>query len=168
MDLTSPPIRTDPLENTVTSRQTRLTEQERRAWQAYVDATTSLQEHLDQQMQHDARMRSVHYGLLIQLSEAPQQRLRMSELARNARISPSRLSHTITRLENRGWVRRETCATDRRGLLAVLTEEGQDVLTRATSVHSAALRQALFGCLSHDQQEALLAIMTTVANGLRR
>ncbi|MFD8705594.1 MarR family winged helix-turn-helix transcriptional regulator [Kitasatospora sp. NPDC059648] len=148
-------------------RQTTLTEQEHRAWQAYVDATTSFQEHLDQRMQHDARMRPVHYGLLTQLSEAPQQRLRMSELARSARISPSRLSHTITRLENRGWVRREACATDRRGLLAVLTEKGRDVLARATPVHSAAVRQALFGCLSCDQREALLEIMTTVANGLR-
>lgn len=86
-----------------------LTDEEQRTWRAYMNAATLLEDHLDRQLQRDAGMPHVYYGLLVQLVEAPRRRLRMTELAMNAKITRSRLSHAIARLEKNGWVRREDC-----------------------------------------------------------
>ncbi len=101
-----------------------LTDEEQRVWRAYVDATTLLEDHLDRQLQRDAGMPHVYYGLLVKLAEAPRRRLRMTELAKDAKITRSRLSHAVARLEKNGWVRREDCPSDKRGQFAVLTDEG--------------------------------------------
>ena len=69
------------------------------------------------------------------LAEAPRRRLRMTELAMDAKITRSRLSHAIARLEKNGWVRREDCPSDKRGQFAVLTDEGFEVLTRTAPGH---------------------------------
>ena len=68
------------------------------------------------------------YGVLVCLSEAPERRLRMSELAQATLLEKSRLSHQITRMERAGLVRRESCPGDRRGQFAVLTEQGWDTI----------------------------------------
>jgi len=143
-----------------------LTGREERIWQAYLDATTLLKNHLDRRLRCDAEMRQISYAILAQLAQAPQQRLRMAELAERARTSPSRTSHAVARLEGSGWVRRELCDADRRGQFAVLTEKGHDVLTRATPLHAAAVRQGLLGRLSLEQQHCLGEIMRIVAEGL--
>ncbi|MEU6943420.1 MarR family transcriptional regulator, partial [Streptomyces rubiginosohelvolus] len=108
-----------------------LTDEEQRVWRAYLHATTLLEDHLDRQLQRDAGMPHTYYGLLVQLSQAPRRRMRMTELARNAKITRSRLSHAIARLEKNGWVRREECPSDKRGQNAVLTEEGYAMLSRS-------------------------------------
>ncbi|ESP99378.1 MULTISPECIES: MarR family winged helix-turn-helix transcriptional regulator [Streptomyces] len=144
-----------------------LSDDEQRTWQAYLHATTLLEDHLDRQLQRDAGMPHVYYGLLVQLSEAPEKRLRMTELAEGAKITRSRLSHAVARLEKNGWVRREECPSDKRGQLAVLTEEGEAMLTRSAPGHVAAVRQALFDRLTPEQTESLGAIMAVVAEGLQ-
>ena len=73
------------------------------------------------QAQHGLTM--ADYEILVRLSEAPHRTLRMSELADAAESSRSRLSHAVARLEEAGWVRRESCPSDRRGQLAVLTDD---------------------------------------------
>jgi hypothetical protein len=65
-----------------------LTDEEQRTWRAYMNAATLLEDHLDRQLQRDAGMPHVYYGLLVQLVEAPRRRLRMTELAMNARTAP--------------------------------------------------------------------------------
>ena len=70
-----------------------LTDEEQRTWRAYLHATTLLEDHLDRQLQRDAGMPHIYYGLLVQLSQAPRRRLRMTELAMDAKITRSRLSH---------------------------------------------------------------------------
>ncbi|MES4886765.1 MarR family transcriptional regulator [Streptomyces sp. NPDC096012] len=144
-----------------------LTDEEQRVWRAYLHATTLLEDHLDRQLQRDAGMPHIYYGLLVGLAEAPRRRLRMTELARNAKITRSRLSHAIARLEKSGWVRREDCPSDKRGQFAVLTEEGVEVLRRTAPGHVTAVRQALFDRLSPEQQKALGEIMEIVAEGLQ-
>jgi DNA-binding MarR family transcriptional regulator len=91
----------------------------------------------------------------------------MTELARQAKITRSRLSHAVARLEKNGWVRREDCPSDKRGQFAVLTDEGYEVLRGAAPGHVAAVRQALFDRLSPAQQKALGEIMQIVAEGLQ-
>ncbi|NEB73891.1 MarR family transcriptional regulator [Streptomyces sp. SID14478] len=144
-----------------------LTEDEQRTWRAYLHATTLLEDHLDRQLQRDAKMPHIYFGLLVQISEAPRRRLRMTELARSAKITRSRLSHAIARLEKNGWVRREDCPSDKRGQFAVLTDEGLAVLRRSAPGHVDAVRQALFDRLTPAQQKSLGEIMVIVAEGLQ-
>ncbi len=140
---------------------------ERRIWRAYVHATMLLDDHLDRQLQRDAAMPHIYYGLLVQLADAPRRRLRMTELAMQAKITRSRLSHAIARLEKSGWVRRENCTSDKRGQFAILTDEGFRVLDRAAPGHVEAVRQALFDRLSPEQQKSLGEIMHVIAEGLQ-
>ncbi|WP_338699236.1 MarR family transcriptional regulator [Streptomyces sp. Q6] len=144
-----------------------LTDDEQLTWRAYLHATTLLEDHLDRQLQRDAKMPHVYFGLLVALSEAPRRRLRMTELAINAKITRSRLSHAIARLEKSGWVRREDCPSDKRGQFAVLTDAGLDVLKRSAPGHVTAVRQALFDRLTPEQQKSLGEIMRIVAEGLQ-
>ncbi|MEW2402789.1 MarR family transcriptional regulator [Streptomyces sp. NPDC046862] len=144
-----------------------LTDEEQRTWRAYVHASTLLEDHLDRQLQRDAGMPHVYYHLLVVLSEASRRRLRMTELAMRAKITRSRLSHAVARLEKNGWVRREDCPDDKRGQFAVLTEHGHEVLARNAPGHVQAVRQALFDRLSSEQREALGEIMQIVAEGLQ-
>ncbi|MGW7053851.1 MarR family winged helix-turn-helix transcriptional regulator [Streptomyces sp. NPDC054887] len=144
-----------------------LSEHEQRTWRAYLQATTLLEDHLDRQLQRDAGMPHVYYGLLVQLSQAPERRLRMTELAQNAKITRSRLSHAVARLERNGWVRREDCPSDRRGQNAVLTDEGYAVLRRTAPGHVATVRQAMFDRLTPEQVGQLGEIMRVMAEGLQ-
>ncbi|MGX1270595.1 MarR family winged helix-turn-helix transcriptional regulator [Streptomyces phaeoluteigriseus] len=144
-----------------------LTAEEQRIWRSYLHATTLLEDHMDRQLQRDAGMPHVYYGLLVKLAESPRRRLRMTELAMDAKITRSRLSHAIARLEKNGWVRREDCPSDKRGQFAVLTDEGLDVLKSAAPGHVAAVRNALFDRLTPQQQKSLGEIMEIVAEGLQ-
>ncbi|MEU0099490.1 MULTISPECIES: MarR family transcriptional regulator [unclassified Streptomyces] len=143
-----------------------LTDEEQRTWRAYLHATTLLEDHLDRQLQRDAGMPHTYYGLLVQLSQAPRRRMRMTELARNAKITRSRLSHAIARLERNGWVRREDCPSDKRGQNAVLTDDGYAMLRRSAPGHVEAVRQAMFDRLTPEQASSLGEIMRVLATGL--
>lgn len=144
-----------------------LTDEEQGVWRAYLHATTLLEDHLDRQLQRDAGMPHIYYGLLVQLSQAPRRQKRMTELAKDAKITRSRLSHAVARLEKSGWVRREDCPSDKRGQNAVLTEEGHEMLRRSAPGHVSAVRQALFDRLTPEQTRSLGEIMRVVAAGLQ-
>ncbi|WP_327710629.1 MarR family transcriptional regulator [Streptomyces sp. NBC_00464] len=144
-----------------------LTDEEQSVWRAYLHATTLLEDHLDRQLQRDAGMPHIYYGLLVQLSQAPRRQMRMTELAKDAKITRSRLSHAVARLEKGGWVRREDCPSDKRGQNAVLTEEGYEMLRRSAPGHVSAVRQAMFDRLSPEQVRTLGEIMQVMAAGLQ-
>ncbi|MFE7843307.1 MarR family winged helix-turn-helix transcriptional regulator [Streptomyces sp. NPDC057474] len=144
-----------------------LTDEEQRTWLAYVHATSLLEDHLDRQLQRDAGMPHLYYHLLVVLSSAPQRRLRMTELAMRTKITRSRLSHAVARLEKNGWVRREDCPSDKRGQFTVLTDDGFEMLSKSAPGHVAAVRQALFDRLSAEQRKALGEIMGIIAEGLQ-
>ena len=101
------------------------------------------------------------------LSEAPDRRLRMSELARRALSSRSRLSHQIDRMERAGLVTREVCAEDRRGSFAVLTETGWRTIVQAAPDHVASVRANLVDILSPEEFAALGAACRKVADALQ-
>ena len=144
-----------------------LTAEEQRVWRSYLHATQLLEDHMDRQLQRDAGMPHIYYGLLVKLAESPERRLRMTELAMHAKITRSRLSHAIARLEKNGWVRREDCPDDKRGQFAVLTDAGVAVLKETAPGHVEAVRQAMFDRLTEEQQKALGEIMRIVAEGLQ-
>lgn len=139
-----------------------LSDDEQRTWRAFLGTVTVVQDGLDAQLQRDAGMPHAYYELLVRLSEAPERRLRMSELATATRSSRSRLSHAVAALETRGWVTRESCATDRRGQVAVLTDTGFEVLSAAAPGHVDAVRDVLFDALTADQVRQLHGIVAAV------
>ncbi|MFE6779286.1 MarR family winged helix-turn-helix transcriptional regulator [Streptomyces sp. NPDC057702] len=144
-----------------------LTDEEQQTWQAYMHASTLLEDHLDRQLQRDAGMPHTYYALLVLLERAPRRQMRMTELARSAKITRSRLSHAVSRLEKYGWVRREECASDKRGQNAVLTDEGYAVLGKSAPGHVEAVRHAMFDQLSTEQVAQLGEICRAIAKGLQ-
>ncbi|PZS13464.1 MAG: MarR family transcriptional regulator [Pseudonocardiales bacterium] len=143
-----------------------LDEDEQRAWRAYLEATLLFFDALDRQMQQDSGMPHAYYEILVRLSETDGHSMRMSELAVRTRSSRSRLSHAIDRLEERGWVERADCPTDRRGQLAHLTDHGFAVLAAAAPSHVAVVRKHVIDQLSPEQIRQLTDIGTTIINGL--
>ena len=131
---------------------------ERRMWLAWVFSTRLLWEELERDLQRDAGMGFGYYDILVMLSESPDRTRRMSELADATQSSRSRLSHAVTRLEELGWIRRESCPTDRRGANAVLTDEGFAALESAAPHHVESVRTHLFDQLSPEEREQLRAI----------
>ncbi|MEV0005747.1 MarR family transcriptional regulator [Micromonospora sp. NPDC050980] len=139
---------------------------EQRTWRAFLAASRALMETLDRELQRDAGLPHAYYEILVRLSEAPDRRLRMSDLAEVTGSSRSRLSHAAARLEAAGWVRREDCPTDRRGQLAVLTDDGFATLAAAAPGHVDGVRRHLFDALSPAQVDQLRRISETLAQHL--
>lgn len=144
-----------------------LDDEEQHSWRSYLAATRLLMAQLDRELQRDSRIPHTYYEILVNLSEAPGRSLRMSELADRSESSRSRLSHAVARLEATGWVRRESCATDRRGSFAILTDAGFDALAAAAPGHVEGVRQHLFDRLSREQVRQLGAIFDAIGDGLR-
>lgn len=132
-----------------------LTDDEQRAWRTFGLASRLLTDRLERDLLAAADMPPTYYELLVLLSEAPERTMRMSELAQWANSKPSRISHAVNKLEGKGWVRREHCADDRRGWLAVLTDEGQDALQEAAPRHVASVREHVIDLLSPEQVRQL-------------
>jgi len=125
--------------------------EERRTWLAYIAASTLLDDYLDRQLRKDIGITHPDYVLLILLDNAPEHALGMSELAEQLRITRSRLTHAVTRLESAGYVQRREHPTDRRGQLTSLTPLGHELLERAAPGHVVAVRHAVFDALSPQQ-----------------
>jgi DNA-binding MarR family transcriptional regulator len=140
-----------------------LDDEQQRTWRAWLTVAELLPRALDAQLQRDAGISLAAYVVLAMLSESPNHSRRMTDLARRANQSQSRLSHTVARLEERGWVRRERSADDGRGNVAVLTDTGWDVVRKLAPGHVDAVRDAVFGPLTPEQAgsfgEALAAII---------
>jgi DNA-binding MarR family transcriptional regulator len=141
---------------------------EQRTWRAFLAASHQLWDQLDRELQHEAGLPMAYYQVLAMLSEAPNRTLRMSDLAEQTWSSRSRLSHAVDRLEERGWVRRISCPSDRRGALAELTEEGQAVLDAAAPSHVESVRRHLFDQLEPTQIAALGEISQAITDRLDR
>jgi len=104
-----------------------------------------------------------YYEILVRLSEAEGRSLRMSQLAEASTSSKSRLSHAVARLEERGWVERLDCETDRRGQFATLTDAGFAALAAAAPAHAEQVKRSLFDLITPEQTAQLGAIMAAVA-----
>lgn len=143
-----------------------LAEAEQHTWRAFLEATQRLFDAIDTQLQRDAGMPHAYYEILVRLSEAPDRRLRMRDLADASLSSRSRLSHAVARLEERGWVRRLDHPTDKRGQVAQLTDDGFAALAAAAPGHVERVRSALFDPLSHEQVQQLRKISEAVSGTL--
>jgi DNA-binding MarR family transcriptional regulator len=143
-----------------------LSAEEQAAWRPFAALLFRLPAALDAQLQKDAGISHFEYMVLASLSEAPGRTLRMSELAAMASGSLSRLSHVVSRMERRGWVRREPCPGDGRFINAVLTADGWAKVAETAPGHVAAVRRLLVDVLSPEELRSLGAISSRVLSGL--
>lgn len=139
---------------------------EMKAWRSYIIASRHLIEALDSDLiDHDLSMPD--YEILAQLSDAPDRRLRMSELAEITLLSRSRLSHRMKVMEKAGWVKREACPSDKRGFFAVMTPKGWKAIVAAAPDHVASVRSRFVDHLTVSEQEVLAGIFSRIENSFR-
>lgn len=139
---------------------------EMKAWRRYIVASRRLLDALDSDLTgHDLSLPD--YEILAQLSDAPDRRMRMSELADVAMLSRSRLSHRMKVMEKAGWVKREACPLDKRGYFAVMTPKGWKAIAAAAPDHVDSVRTRFIDHLSKADQVALASIFEKVGNALR-
>ena len=144
-----------------------LTDDEQRAWRAYIQLAQLLMRQLDRDL-HPFGLSMHDYEILVELSEAPRNRLRMTELADRTAQSRSRLSHQISRMESRGLVVREGCEGDKRGTFTVLTDHGGQVIREVAPHHVASVRRHFIDQLAADGRTALTDACEPVVDRLRK
>jgi DNA-binding MarR family transcriptional regulator len=139
-----------------------LSDPQQRDWRAFVDGSVRLLDALDQSLKATHGLSMAEYEILVRLSEQPERKLRMAQLAAEASQSRSRLSHTCARLEAKGLVRRETCPSDKRGVFAHLTDEGFATLQRASHNHVTTVRDLFIDVVEPDDLEAIGRAFTAI------
>jgi DNA-binding MarR family transcriptional regulator len=144
-----------------------MTSAELAIWRSLVETTAELWRIVGAQLQ-ESSLSPADYQVLLALSEAEGRRLRSSELAQTIDWERSRLSHHLKRMERRGLVRRDECATDNRGAEVSLTGDGARVFRRATAPHMRAIKKQFADALSLEQFEALADVLSALNNHLQR
>lgn len=123
-------------------------------WRSYLLAKTHIDDYLEASLR-DFGISLAEYELLVRLSEAENQTIRMGELAASVGHSRSRLTHTVKRMERAGWIRREACDSDGRGVQAILTEDGFELLRQAAPRHVDSVRQVFVDAIDPEDYLAL-------------
>ena len=143
-----------------------LSQEQQRNWRSFIGGITVLMDHLDRDLrtQHDLSLGE--YEILVRLSEAPNRSIRMAELAAAVAHSRSRVTHTISRLERDGIVRRDTCSDDGRGVSAVLTDHGFSVLEKAAHTHVRGVHDYLIVNAPDEEFEVVGRVMLRVLETL--
>jgi DNA-binding MarR family transcriptional regulator len=135
-----------------------LDELEMAAWAGFLRAHATLVRELDDELVREHGMPLSTYDVLIQLTGAPDQRMRLSQLADAVLLSRSGLSRLVTRLVDQGLVERTECSDDARGAFAAITGEGSRRLEEARATHRAGVRARFFARLNETQQRQLASI----------
>ena len=143
-----------------------LTADEQRAWRAYLRVGTMLAARLNRQLQADCALSLPEYEVLVQLSEAPQGKLRPFQLGLALDWEQSRLSHMLSRMSRRGFVVRQDCAGDRRGADVVLTAAGRAAIESAAPGHVAAVRRLVFDQMDSEQAATFGQVFEAILAGL--
>ena len=137
---------------------------ELRVWRDFIETTEVLRSRMGARLQSESGLSTGDYTVLLALSEAPDRRVRSSELATLIGWERSRLSHHLGRMERRGLITREDCPTDSRGAEVVLSTAGADAFQAATRPHLKAIRELFVEALTPEQ----LAAAGEIAAALRR
>ena len=143
-----------------------LDSEEQGSWRAYVMGTELLQHQLDRELREEHEISFTEYEVLVRLSETEDRRMRMALLAESMSHSRSRVTHTIARMEEADFVRRQPCESDGRGVEAVLTEDGHRKLVEAAPTHVRGVRKHLVDIASREDFAALGRIFNEVSDRL--
>ncbi len=144
-----------------------LSAEEQASWRAWLDATLLLNAQLNRELQEQHGITLPDYEILVHLSEAPERRMRMSQLADRTQSSRSRLSHQIDRMAKEGLVERQLCDEDRRGAFAALTERGYAAIVASAPAHVDSVRRHLVDVLSPAEFAELGASCRRIADRLQ-
>jgi DNA-binding MarR family transcriptional regulator len=136
-----------------------LTEPQMLAWRRFLRAHALVTRALESDLLAEQRLPLASYDVLVQLVEAPDRRLRMSELAERVLLSRSGLTRLVDRLEREGLVRREACDSDARGLFTVLTDAGLERLRAASPVHLRGVAEHAVGRLDDTEARTLADLL---------
>ena len=131
-------------------------------WRRWLRLNALLPGALHRELQADAGLSLPDFDVLVQLTDSPEGRVRVSDLARGLHWERSRVSHHITRMERRGLVRREECRDDGRGAWVVLTEQGRAVIDQAAPAHVATVRRLVFDALTPQEAEVMAEVIEKV------
>jgi DNA-binding MarR family transcriptional regulator len=143
-----------------------LTAEQQGSWRAWLAVSALLPDRLERELKSAHDLSLAEYEILVRLSEEPERRLRMSELASRTLASKSRLSHQISRMEVSGLVSRTGCLEDGRGSYAQLTDHGWQTLVKAAPCHVASVRRWLVDVLDPEDFARLGTLMGCVAEHL--
>lgn len=143
-----------------------LTTLELRAWTSFLDASRRMEQLLARHLVDEHQMSHSEYEILVRLDGAGGS-MRLSTLADQCVSSKSRLTHTLDRVEKRGWIRREVATEDRRGINAVLSEEGTTQLAAASGGHAKLIREFLLDAMTEDELAVIARIMRAVSAKIR-
>ncbi|MFD8480158.1 MarR family winged helix-turn-helix transcriptional regulator [Kitasatospora sp. NPDC059673] len=139
---------------------------EQRFWRAHLEVGKLLEHQLSRELQaHNLAIND--YEILVVLSESPERRMRMTDLATATLQSKSRLSHQITRMETAGLVLRQECPGDRRGLYAHLTDLGWETLRKVAPDHVRSVREHFIDRFTDEQLDAMYAALAPIVEHLR-
>lgn len=129
------------------------------AWRAFLTAHAHVTERLEYELLAERSMPLAWYDALVQLSEAPEHRLRMHDLARAVLLSRAGLTRLIDRMVASGLVERVACPEDRRGTYVAMTQTGQRSLRAAAPIHLGGINEHFAGRLSAAETEQLRQMM---------
>lgn len=144
----------------------RLDDDEMATWLPTIRFVQLLPQVLDRTLKAEAGLNHAHYAILITLAGNADRAIPMTELAQIAGLSRSRLSHAIDSLEERGWVLRTSCSSDKRTLTAALTDAGRELLRSAAPVHVAQVRELVLDPLTPEERTQLGTILTKLLPGV--
>lgn len=135
---------------------------DRELWRAFTVMRRQLDLTLERRLQADAGISTADYEILIALYERPEKRLRAGQIGDLIGWEKSRVSHQISRMEQRELIKREECGDDARGVWVVLTDAGSRAVLGALGDRRDAVHQYFFDVLDDEAKAALLTISTRV------
>lgn len=139
-----------------------LTEQELATWRAFALMRRQLDLTLERRLQADAGISTAEFAILASLQQEPTRRLRAGRIGDLIGWEKSRVSHQLSRMEQRGLVTREECGDDARGVWIVQTPDGSRAVLAALRDHTEAIREYFFDLITEEEQELLHSISRRV------
>lgn len=139
-----------------------LSDKQQRVWRHWLTVNALLPAVLHRKLQADAGLSLPDFDVLVQLTESPEGRVRVTDLARSLSWEKSRASHHLTRMERRGLVRREECRDDGRGAFVVLTSDGRTAIEQAAPGHVRTVRSLVFDGLTEEEVDVLESALDKV------
>ena len=136
-----------------------LTAEEQRVWRRWMTLNAQLSATLQRELQDDAGLSTQDYEVLVHLTDNPEGRMRVTDLARLMQWERSRVSHHVTRMERRRLVQRLECAEDGRGAFVVITPQGRAAIEQAAPGHVNTVRRLVFDALSPEEVDAFGTII---------
>jgi DNA-binding MarR family transcriptional regulator len=136
-----------------------LTAQEQHLWRGWLKLNAELASTLQRELQQDAGLSIQDYEVLVHLTDNPDGRVRVTELAGLLQWERSRVSHHIKRMEHRRLVQRAECSEDGRGAFVAITPQGRAAIEEAAPSHVMTVRRLMFDALSEEEKAALAAVI---------